>query len=67
MELLEKLPENKRHEILSHKFAFVCFKEPEAARRAVNEVPYSMISNNKYNEELTAVCSTLTGIKVPQE
>lgn len=56
---LEVLPEQKRHEILTHKFAFVCYKDPKSAMRAVNEVPYYKIEDNKYNSELETLVSNL--------
>lgn len=56
---LEVLPEQKRNEILTHKFAFVCYKDPKSAMRAVNEVPYYKIEDNKYNSELETLVSNL--------
>ena len=65
---LDVLPEQKRNEILSHKFAFVCYKEAKSAMRAVNEVPYLKIEDKNYNIELEGLCSTLKNSNlVPEE
>jgi polyadenylate-binding protein len=56
---LEKLPEGKRNQILSHKFAFICFKEFEAASRAVNQIPFLKIHDNEYNQELARLVELL--------
>jgi polyadenylate-binding protein len=50
--LSDKLPEEKRNHILSHKFAFVCYKNFDSAKRAVNEVPYYKVHDKDYNTEI---------------
>jgi polyadenylate-binding protein len=40
---LEKLPEEKRKQILAHKFAFICFKDFDAAKRVVNLITFIKI------------------------
>ncbi len=57
--LLEKLPEDKRKDILHHKFAFVCYKDPQSAINAVNEVPYSKIEDSNYNNKLNGICKII--------
>jgi polyadenylate-binding protein len=52
---LEKLPDEKRNYILQHKFAFICFKDFDAARRAVNEIPYYKIQDKEYNKEVDKI------------
>jgi hypothetical protein len=65
---LNVLPEQKRNEILQHKFAFVCYKEAKSAMRAVNEVPYYKIEDKKYNSELDSLVNTLKSHNlVPEE
>jgi polyadenylate-binding protein len=57
---LEKLPEGKRNQILSHKFAFVCFKDFDAASRAVNQIPYLKTHDNEYNQEISRLVELLS-------
>ena len=64
---LENLPEGKRNEILHHKFAFVCYKDPKSAMRAVNEVPYYKIEDKKYNTELDNLVVKLRNYNVVPE
>lgn len=56
---LEKLPEGKRNQILSHKFAFICFKDFDAASRAVNQIPYLKINDDEYNQEVSRLVELL--------
>lgn len=47
------LTEDKKKQILEHKFAFVCFKSLDGpAKKAVNEVPYYKIGEKDYNEKI---------------
>lgn len=65
---LEVLPEQKRNEILLHKFAFVCYRDAKSAMRAVNEVPYYKIEDKSYNSEIDGLVSSLrTSNVVPEE
>jgi hypothetical protein len=52
---------------LSHKFAFVCYKNPDSARRAVNEVPYLRISDKTYNEEVERISQILNKLNFENE
>jgi len=54
-----KLPEDKKNYILSHKFAFICFKDFDAARRAVNEIPYYKLHDKTYNAEIDKLVDLL--------
>jgi polyadenylate-binding protein len=56
---LDKLPEDKKAYILQHQFAFVCFKDFDAAKRAVNEVPFYKIHDKEFNKELDRVAQIL--------
>jgi RNA recognition motif-containing protein len=49
---LEKLPEEKRKNILAHKYAFICFKNFDSAKNAVNVESYYKLNNKEYNEKL---------------
>jgi len=56
---LGKLPEEKRNFIMNHKYAFVCFKDFDAASKAVNKVSYEKLTNKEYNKELNAIVDAL--------
>jgi RNA recognition motif-containing protein len=58
---LDKLPEEKRAQILSKKYAFICFKDFDAARNAVNEVPYYKLENKNYNAEVDKIVAHSKG------
>jgi polyadenylate-binding protein len=51
--LVEKLPDEKRKSILEHQFAFITFKDFNAASNVVNQFPYFKLNDNKFNTELT--------------
>lgn len=57
--LSDKLPEEKRNQILAHKYAFICFKEFDAAKYAVNQVPYYKIVDKAYNAEVDRLVSNV--------
>jgi polyadenylate-binding protein len=57
---LDKLPETKRNQILSHKYAFICFKDFDAASKAVNQVPYLKVTDEDYNQELNRLVELLS-------
>jgi len=52
---IDKLPEEKRKEILDHQFAFITFKEFSSAARVVNEVQYLKQKDKNYNNELISI------------
>jgi len=56
---LEKLPEEKRNQILQHKYAFVCFKEFDSAKKAVNEIPFYKLKDTAYNAKVDELVSLL--------
>ncbi len=58
---LDKLPEEKRAQILSKKYAFICFKEFDAAKNAVNEVPYYKLNDHAYNAEVDKLVNHVKG------
>lgn len=63
-----KIPEDKRKNILNHKFAFICFKNPENAKKAVSIAPFRKLSDNAFNEKLEGIVSTISGLKrLPEE
>lgn len=57
---LDKLPEEKRAQILSKKFA-ICFKDFDAAKNAVNEVPYYKLNEKAYNAQVDKLVSHAKG------
>jgi len=64
---LDKLPEEKKNQILSHKFAFICFKDFDSAKRAVNEIPYYKVNDKDFNKELDKLVELLKKNGVEQE
>ncbi len=64
---LDKLPEEKRNQILQHKYAFICFKDFDAAKRAVNEVPYYKINDKAYNANVDKFVALLKGKNVEED
>jgi polyadenylate-binding protein len=58
---LDKLPEEKRANILAHKYAFICFKNFESAMKAVSEVPYYKINDKTYNTEVDKLVGLVRG------
>jgi RNA recognition motif-containing protein len=49
---LEKLPEEKRNHILAHKYAFICYKNFDSAKSAVDTESFYKITNKEYNAKL---------------
>ncbi|MCQ2819442.1 MAG: hypothetical protein MJ252_19440 [archaeon] len=48
-----KLPEEKKKQIMSHKYAFVCFESLDGpAVNAVNQVPYYKIDDDAFNAKM---------------
>jgi len=64
---LEKLPEDKRNQILSHKYAFICYKDFDAAKNAVNKAPYFKLTDSTYNKDLEKLSELLSKNSVEQE
>lgn len=56
---LSKLPDEKKNQILSHKYAFICYKNFDDAENAVNKVPYLRIQDKAFNEELEKIAALL--------
>lgn len=56
---LTKLPDEKKNQILTHKYAFICYKNFDDAEKAVNKVPYFKIQDKAYNTELERVAELL--------
>lgn len=57
--LSDKLPEEKKKQILAHKYAFICFKEFDGAKKAVNQVSYYKINDKEYNKEVDRLVDLL--------
>jgi len=64
---LEKLPEEKRNGILEHKYAFICFKDFDAAKRVVNEVPYYKLKDTAYNTKVDEFVALLKKSNVEED
>jgi len=64
---LEKLPEEKRAGILAHKYAFICFKDFDAAKRVVNEVPFYKLNDKAYNSKVDELVALLKKSGVEEE
>lgn len=56
---LAKLPEEKKQQILTHKYAFICYKNFDDAEKAVNKVPYYKVSDKAYNEQVDKLANLL--------
>jgi len=56
---LSKLPDDKKTQILTHKYAFICYKNFDDAEKAVNKVPYFKIQDKAYNTELEKIAELL--------
>lgn len=66
--LNKQLPEEKRKQILEHKYAFVCFKSLDGpAKNAVQKVPYLKISDKAYNDKMEELVKVLKKEKVGEE
>jgi hypothetical protein len=52
---LIKLPDEKKNQILAHKYAFICYKNFDDAENAVNKVPYFKIQDKAFNTELEKI------------
>lgn len=56
---LNKLPDEKKNQILTHKYAFICYKNFDDAEKAVNKVPYFKIQDKAYNADLEKIAELL--------
>ncbi len=61
-----KMPEDKKKEILSHQYAFICFKDAGSARKALNEAPFFKLQDTQYNTNLKNLAEKVKG-KVNEE
>lgn len=51
--LKKELPEDKKKQILEHKYAFVCFKSLDGpAKNAIAKVPYLKLNDDAYNKKI---------------
>ena len=57
---LNKLPAEKRDHIMSHKYAFICYKNFDSAMKAAHEVPYYKLKDETYNGNLNKIISKLS-------
>lgn len=62
-EVDEKMPEEKKNQILNHKFAFICFKKAESAKNALNEIPFFKLNDKDYNKKLKEVSEKFFNLK----
>ena len=54
--LNKNLPEEKKINILEHKYAFVCFKSLDGpAKKAVAKVPYLKLNDENYNKKIEKI------------
>ena len=66
--LNKNLPENKRKNILEHKYAFVCYKSLDGpAENAVAKVPYLKLSDESYNNKMEEYAQILRKQNVKEE
>ena len=62
--LNKALPEEKRKQILEHKYAFVCFKSLDGpAKNAVAKVPYLKYNDDEYNKKIEGIVGVLKTTK----
>ena len=62
----KELPEDKKRQILNHKYAFVCYKSLDGpAKIVVSKVPYLKIKDLKYNKKIEEIAKRLniSGVK----
>ena len=53
------LPSEKKNYILSHKYAFICYKEFDTANKVVNTVPFFKLSDELYNQNVKKLSALL--------
>ena len=66
--LNKNLPEEKRKNIINHKYAFVCYKSLDGpAENAVAKVPYLKLFDESYNKKIEEFADTLRKQKLKEE
>ena len=66
--LSQNLPEEKRKNILNHKYAFVCYKSLDGpAEKAVSKVPYLKLFDDSYNNKIEEYAEIFKKQKVKEE
>jgi polyadenylate-binding protein len=66
--LNKNLPEEKRNNIINHKYAFVCYKSLDGpAENAVAKVPYLKLFDDSYNNKIEEFAEILRKQKVKEE
>ena len=66
--LNKALPEQKKKNILEHKYAFVCYKSLDGpAENAVAKVPYLKLSDDSYNKKMEEYADILRKQNVTEE
>ena len=66
--LKRDIPEDKRRQILNHKYAFVCYKSLDGpAKKAISQVPYLKISDEKYNKRIKAIAKKVCEVGVEED
>jgi polyadenylate-binding protein len=66
--LNKNLPEEKRNNIINHKYAFVCYKSLDGpAENAVAKVPYLKLFDDSYNNKIEEFAEILRNQKVKEE
>jgi polyadenylate-binding protein len=63
----KKIPDEKKKQILSHQYAFICYKDFDSAKRAVNEVPYYKTHDKQFNAEIDKLVELLSKNGVDKE
>lgn len=63
-ESLNKLPEEKRKEIETKKYAFINFANPESAKKVIDEVSYHKQNNSEYNARLEEIASHMGSLEI---
>ena len=66
--LKKELPEEKKRQILDHKFAFVCYKSLDGpADKAVSKVPYLKLLDEKYNKKIEEIAKKVNSFDVKEK
>ena len=66
--LNKNLPEEKRNNIINHKYAFVCYKSLDGpAENAVAKVPYLKLFDDSYNNKIEEFAEILRNQKVKEQ
>lgn len=65
-EIDNKLPEEKKQQIMAHQYGFICFKKADSAMKAMSEVPFFKLNDTKYNDRLVSLAKK-AGDAIPEE